>query len=217
VDIDPRRAFLDAVACTAGVVRTAEVAERWNAPSALSQISVGGLAGHAYLACRIVAKTLESPVPVDLPVESPSKGGLVGMRVNDESDLGREIHRRVRADGEYVARRGAVAVAAKFDELTARLGVRLSNEPTDRLVRAPSSDVAYRLDDWVANRTIEMLVHADDLAVSVGLDPVVLPPEAARLAIEGLVDLSRQREGDLAVLRALSRRERQPADVLRAL
>jgi hypothetical protein len=76
---------------------------------------------------------------------------------------------------------------------------------------------AYRLDDWVANRAIEMLVHADDLAVSAGLDPLVLPADAAALAIHGLVDISRHREGDLAVLRALSRRERQSVDVLRAL
>ena len=77
--------------------------------------------------------------------------------------------------------------------------------------------MAYRLDDWVANRTIEILVHADDLAVSVGLDPLVLPADAARLAIQSLVDISRHREGDLTVLRALSRRERQSAEALRAL
>ncbi|HVA09538.1 MAG TPA: hypothetical protein VNG12_22650, partial [Acidimicrobiales bacterium] len=121
------------------------------------------------------------------------------------------------ADGEYVARRGAEAVADKFDELTERLRSRLPNEPAGRLVRAPSKAVAYRLDDWVANRTIEMLVHADDLAVSVGLDPLVLPGDSARLAIQSLVDISRHREGDLTVLRALSRRERQSAEDLRAL
>jgi len=59
-----------------------------------------------------------------------------------------------------------------------------------------------------------MLVHADDLAVSVGLDPLVLPGDSARLAIQSLVDISRHREGDLTVLRALSRRERQSAEAL---
>ena len=127
---------------------------------------------------------------------------MTTMRVSDDADLSRDDHRKVRADGEYVARRGPAAVAQKFDELTERLRSRLPNEPAERVVRAPSQTVAYRLDDWVANRTIEMLVHADDLAVSVGLDPVVLPGDAARLAIQSLVDISCHREGDLTVLRA---------------
>jgi hypothetical protein len=217
MDVDPRGAFLDAALLTARVVRTTEVASRWSAPSALTHLTVGGLAGHAYLACRIVMRTLDAPDPVGLPVVSPSAGGLMRMRVNDDVDLIREDHRKVRADGEYVARRGALAVADKFDDLIMRLGSRLPSEPVDRLVRAPSTAEAYRLDVWVANRAIEMLVHADDLAVSAGLDPVVLPADAAGLAIHGLVDISRHREGDLAVLRALSRRERQSVDVLRAL
>ena len=218
VAIDRRRAFIEAATLTASVIGTPEVAARWTAPSALAELSVGGLAGHAYLAARIVWRSLDEPDPTGLPVGSPSAGGLVSMRVNCDSDLMRDDHRRVRTDGEYVARRGAAAVAEKFQVLTARLRVRLPIEPADRLVRAPSGNVAYRLDDWVANRTVEMLVHADDVAVSAGLDPVVLPADAAQLAIETLVDLSRQREGDLTVLRALSGlRERQPADALRAL
>jgi hypothetical protein len=217
VDIDARAAFLEAASLAASVVGSTEVAAQWGAPSALAQLSVGGLAGHTYLACRLVIRTLDAPDPVGLRVMSASKGGLLGMRVDDDADLARDVHQQVRADGEYVARRGATAVAAKFDGLTTKLRIRLAHEPPDRHVRAPANDVAYRLDDWLANRTIEMLVHADDLAMSAGLDPLFLPADATRLAVQALVDISIQREGGLTLLRALSRRERQSTEVLRAL
>jgi len=217
VAIDARAAFLDAAALAAAIVATREVAARWTAPSALEQLSVGGLAGHTYLAARILLRTLDAPDPAGLPLASPAAGGLVRMRVTSHADLMRDDHARVRSDGEYVARRGPGAVAGKFEELINRLRSRLATEPADRIVRAPSDLVAYRLDDWAASRTVEMLVHADDLTVSVGMDPVVLPTDAALVAIGCLVDVSRNREGDLAVLRALSRRERAGADLIRAL
>jgi hypothetical protein len=59
------------------------------------------------------------------------------------------------------------------------------------------------------------VVHADDLAVSVGTDLPTLPPAALQIAISTLVDVARQRHGDLAVLRALSRRERDTLGALR--
>jgi Mycothiol maleylpyruvate isomerase N-terminal domain len=217
VAVDPRAAFLDAAALASALVASREVAARWSEPSALEQLSVGGLAGHTYLAARILLRSLDAPDPAGLPIASPTAGGLLRMRVTSHSDLMRDDHARVRSDGEYVARRGPEAVAGKFDELTSRLRARLPTEPADRVVRAPANDVAYRLDDWAISRTTEMLVHADDLAVSVGLDPVVLPADAALVAIGCLVEMSRHREGDLAVLRALSRRERADTELLRAL
>ncbi len=55
------------------------------------------------------------------------------------------------------------------------------------------------------------------LAVSLHLDLPDLPVEAAGLAITTLVDVARLRHGDLAVLRALTRRERDAASALRVL
>ena len=60
MDIEPRQAFLDAASLTAGIVGSGDVAARWTDPSALARLSVGGLAGHAYLACRIVIRTLDA-------------------------------------------------------------------------------------------------------------------------------------------------------------
>jgi hypothetical protein len=208
---------LEAASLAARVLQQPEVARRWSTASAVPEWTVGGLGGHAYLACRIVIASLDAALPQGLPVESPAVMGLLRMRVDGDVDLASDEHRRVRHDGDYVGRLGHATVAGKFMELIAVLDARLAAEPPDRLVRAPSRDVAYSLDDWVANRTIEMLVHADDLAVSADLGHLALPADAAGIAIRTLVEASRRRAGDLAVLRALTRRERQPADVLRAL
>lgn len=72
------------------------------------------------------------------------------------------------------------------------------------------------LDDYLLTRVVELLVHADDLAVSVGQE-IDLPGDASSVAFGVFVDLARARSGDLAVLRAFTRKERGDPDVLRVL
>ena len=61
------------------------------------------------------------------------------------------------------------------------------------------------------------MVHGDDLAVSLGVDPPLLPPAATGLVIATLVEVARIRHGDIAVVRALARRERDAVDALRVI
>jgi hypothetical protein len=93
---------------------------------------------------------------------------------------------------------------------------RLEAEPPERLVRV-FDDMVIRLDDYLATRLVELCVHVDDLAVSLGEPAPPLPEAATGLAVRILVDVARQRHGDRAVLRALTRRERDPAEALRVL
>jgi hypothetical protein len=64
---------------------------------------------------------------------------------------------------------------------------------------------------------IELAVHGDDLAVSVGRDDESVSEEAGRVAVDALMTGARARHGDRAVLRALARRERATADVFPVL
>jgi hypothetical protein len=66
------------------------------------------------------------------------------------------------------------------------------------------------LDDMLVTRMMELAVHSDDLAVSVGIDTPVLPPSAVEVVIDLLSRLAVRRHGPTAVLRALSRAERAP-------
>ena len=77
----------------------------------------------------------------------------------------------------------------------------------------PWQDCSLPTDDFLVVRLMETVVHADDLAVSVGapapaFDPAVLEPVLALLAA-----LAVRRRGQDAVLRALSRHERASGPV----
>ena len=61
------------------------------------------------------------------------------------------------------------------------------------------------------------VVHADDLAVSLEVAPPPLPAAAFGSAITTLIEVARICHGDAAVLRALTRRERDTVAALRVL
>jgi hypothetical protein len=73
------------------------------------------------------------------------------------------------------------------------------------------------LDEYLRTRVVELVVHADDLAASVGVEPVPPQPATTAVAIDVLVGVARIRHGDMAVLRALARRERDTVRALRVL
>jgi hypothetical protein len=100
-----------------------------------------------------------------------------------------------------------------MDRALERLRARLEGEPEGRLVKA--RDEVLRLDDYLRTRIIELAVHTDDLCVSIGRETPPLPGVA--VAIEALVEVAILRHGELAVLRALARRERDPDQVLRVI
>jgi hypothetical protein len=60
---------------------------------------------------------------------------------------------------------------------------------------------------------VELVVHIDDLAGSVGLPTPDLPDLATDLVISCLAGVARRRHGDLEVVRALARHERAHSDV----
>jgi hypothetical protein len=130
-----------------------------------------------------------------------------------DPDDGSPLNTGLRERGELMGSQGHDVVVAEVDRLVVVLSRSLPAEPVDRLVSVLDG-TTMRLDNYLVTRIVELTVHADDLTTSVGLDPA-LPSAALPLAIHSLVDVARVRHGDLAVLRALSRRERQTAEILR--
>jgi hypothetical protein len=60
---------------------------------------------------------------------------------------------------------------------------------------------------------MEIVVHSDDLAASIDVEPPQLPQAVLGPVLALLVGVSLQRHGQAAVVRALSRSERAPASV----
>jgi hypothetical protein len=203
-----RRLFLETLAAVRPLLASSAVAARWDEPSALPAFAVRGLAGHLVRVAVTVDKYLDRPEPRG--EESISAAAYYG---NVDSDISSALNVGVRQRGEELAAGGHEHLVAELDRLASRLEERLRHEPDGRLVRV-AGDTVMRLDDYLVTRIVELTVHADDLAVSVGLDYPTMPPGALDISIRVLIDTARHRHGDLAVLRVLSRRERDSGDVL---
>ncbi len=204
-----RRTFLDTLAAIRPIVASPQVVARWDEPSALPEFSVRGLVGHLARAALTVDTYLDRPQPAGGVPISPA-----AYYANLTADIASPLNRGIRQRGEELAAAGHERLAAEIDRLAARLEERLAREADDRLLVVAGNDL-MRLDDYLVTRIIELTVHADDLALSVGLDAPALPPEALDTTIDALVAIARDRHGDLAVLRALSRRERDTVNTLR--
>lgn len=189
----------------AALLRAPEVAARWTEPSALPEFRVSGLAGHLGAATVFrVAEWLDNPVPDSAePVDAVGFFALAmtpGMSPDDP------VSRRIREGSEAVAADGPSALADRVDATLAVLRTRFAQLSPDHLVRAFTG--VMRLDQCVLTRMIELAVHADDLAVSIGVATPEFPAYGTDLVITTLARLATAHHGVLPVLRALSRRER---------
>jgi hypothetical protein len=68
-------------------------------------------------------------------------------------------------------------------------------------------------EDFLVTRMMEIVVHSDDLAVSVDVEPPELPGSVLEPVLSLLVGVATLRHGQAAVVRALSRAERAPASI----
>lgn len=208
VDRSVRLLFLDTLCAVRPLLASREVAALWDEPSALPEFSVGGLSSHLARAAVTVDNYLDRPEPTeDEPISAAA------YYANLDPDISSPLHVAVRQRGEELAAGGHEVLLVEFDRLTTRLGVRLGREPGERLVRV-AGDAVMRLDEYLVTRLVELTIHADDLVVSVGLDYPTLPSGALDLTLATLLDTARHRHGHGAVLRALSRRERDSGEVL---
>lgn len=199
------------------LLESPEVAACWDRPSALVGYSVGGLAGHLLRATGRTEQLLGRPEPAGAEVvELPAFFGA--NRIGEPSELDSDFQHALREDGERAGGIGPDSLADSFGQLLARLGVMLRGVAPDRLVPVLTiPGAATTFENYMRSRVVELIVHTDDLAVSVGLAPPEPGSKPATVAIGVLVELARARSGDLGVIRGLARAERAGPDDLRAL
>ena len=116
-----------------------------------------------------------------------------------------------RSTDDAEAALGAAALADRSAEAleTAR---RLLAAGTARdVVLIPWQGWSLRRDDFLLTRMLEIVVHADDLAQSVGLRTPEFPAEVFAPVRDLLVRLAVERYGQSAVISALTRSERTEA------
>ncbi|GAA2376091.1 hypothetical protein Cme02nite_10310 [Catellatospora methionotrophica] len=205
-----REAYLQAALSAAALVGDPAVAAAWAGPSALAGFTVAGLAGHLAAQVVNVPKVLRAPAPDGPPValaDHYSRVRWIG------ADLDADVNVQIRAGGEAVAVGGPAALAEQTGQAVRELRTLLAEEPADRLVSPPAGPWAMTLDDFLVTRLMEIAVHGDDLAYSVGLPTPDQPPAVIGPVLALLSELAVRRHGQAAVLRALTRAERAPASI----
>ncbi|HEY6277032.1 MAG TPA: maleylpyruvate isomerase N-terminal domain-containing protein [Streptosporangiaceae bacterium] len=209
---DALPAFLDAAATAAGLLARPELAGHWDADSVLAEFGVAALAGHLLRGMTTVEGYLARPEPDETGISA----GSYFATIIRSADIHAPANEAVRLRGAETAAGGPVALARDARVALSRLPALLAGVPSGRRLRV-AGGLVLTLDEYLRTRVVELVVHSDDLAISIGVDLTPPEPATCQVAIATLMDVARIRHGDLAVLRALARRERDEVAALRVL
>lgn len=189
------------------LVGSAAVAERWRLPSALDGYDVAGLAGHLGRAV-LTAESYLIAADADVEAEPVDASMYYDAVLADHDPIDSEFHRTVRARGSETAADGSEALAETMRSSLGRLASRLpTTSPQTRIVALKRTPMLR--DEYLKTRLVELVVHIDDLAVSVDSATPELPADAYVAVAEVLAATAARRGGGLLTVRALARPQRQ--------
>lgn len=197
-------AFPAAVSIARDLISRPAVPARWKQPSALPKMSVGALACHLGRQPVRAAELLR--LDNDLPtlasadehyaraawVRSTSPDDPVNDRSQDDAD----------------AALGHAALIERIDAALSQVQRLLAEGTARDVVPVPWQGWSLRRDDFLLTRLLEVVVHTDDLAVSIDEPTPEFPEPVFAPVRDLLVRLSVRRHGQSPVISALSRSER---------
>ena len=197
-----RAIVVDAVEAAAELMAMPSVAGKWDEPSALEGMTVGALSAHLVRAAGATIAYLDRT-----PADRQPDGELLTPITYFHAALDSPIHDQIKDVSATEAAIGHEATVAKCRQLVADMKTRLAAEPGDRLVGALGGRM-LTLDDFCRTRLIEVLLHLDDLAVSLGEVRPTTDPLGAEIVIEICMGIARHVHGNWNILYALTRAER---------
>jgi hypothetical protein len=200
-------AFPLAGAVALDLIRRDEVREQWLMPSALPKMSIGALACHLGRQAVRAAELL--PMATDVPplecVDAHYHRAVWVMSTSPDDPS------NDRSTDDAEAALGAAVLAGRSAEAL-EVARRLLAAGTARdVVPIPWQGWSLRRDDFLLTRMLEIVVHTDDLALSVGVRTPEFPAEVFAPVRDLLVRLAVNRHGQSAVISALTRSERTQA------
>jgi hypothetical protein len=195
-------AYLSAAATASALLRSPSLPPAWASPSALEEFQVSGLAGHLARGVFTLEQYLDAAPPAAGTPTIDAPTYLVQF-----TDLSPDDNLQVRERGEAEADAGPGDLIERYDAARARLAARLPTLPETHPVPMVGGNV-LPLGECLITRLVELLVHSDDLAVSVGVPSPEFDEEPADLVVSVLARFARRRHGTAPVLRALARQER---------
>jgi uncharacterized protein (TIGR03083 family) len=198
--------FLSAARSAAALLHSPELADAWSKPSALAEFRVSGLAGHLAGQVTNVGFFLDSPALAD----EPAIDAVRFYSQQADVDLDSPNARGIRDRSEHNAGPSAADLAARYDAAVTAVANRLDDLDPAQLITVWNRWV-LPLDQCLLTRILELVIHSDDLAVSIGVATPEFSPEVVDATITTLARIAVNKRGAVPVLRALSRRERADA------
>ena len=150
------------------------------------------------------AEPIGDPIALD---EHYARSAWVRASLDDEVNVS------IRASGDAQAAAGPDAVLAAVVEARAALPDLLADQPDDRAVLIPWAGWALGRDDFLTGRLMEVVVHGEDVAASVGFTSPPLPRRGARPRARPADPARRHPARPGAVVSALTRAERAPRTI----
>jgi hypothetical protein len=205
-----RDGFLAAARIATALVRRPEVSERWADESACAGMTVGGLACHLGSQVTNTVRLVGAPPTTQAPIpllEHYARAAWV------HSGLDAEVNVGIREGSDEDAAAGPDALHDLLDDQLAQLPGVLAAADPDAAVLIPWQGWSLSLTDWLVTREMEIMVHSDDLAASVGLATPEFPEPVSTPVLALLSAVAARRHGQAALIRALSRPQRAPSSV----
>ncbi len=187
------------------------VREAWGDESACAGMTVGGLAHHLLAQTRHVVRGLGTAAAPDAPVigllDHYAQAPWVQASRSGETDPDQDDK------DNAAAAAGHERVLADARQALADLPGALARPRDPDVVHIPWQGWSLATPDFATTRMMEMVVHGDDLAASVGLPTPEHDPLVVDAVLDLLVHVSLARHGQVALVRALSRPRRSSGDV----
>jgi hypothetical protein len=204
-----RDAVVHATDLVAELVARPEVSAAWTVESSCPGMSVGGLTRHLVSQPVNVVRLLTTEVPEG--AETIDVLEHYARAAWTKEDLGGDTNTSIRETSDEQAAEGSDAAQALMPRTREQLAAALAG--TSQTVYIPWQGWGLDTDDFLVTRLMEMVVHADDVAASVAVPVPQFGPGVLDPVLRLLSALSVRRNGQDALVRALTRPQRAPATV----
>ncbi len=206
-----RNAVISAVDLVAELAARPEVVDGWTQESSCAGMSVGGLTRHLVDQAVNIVKLLTADDPAAADAETIPVLEHYARAAWVREDLDGETNRTIRESADRQAIEGHAWALSALAVARGDLEAVLAQAPPATYV--PWQGWALPTDDFLVTRLMEMVVHADDLAVSVDVEPPRFEDSVLDPVLRLLTGIAVRRHGQDALVRALSRPDRAPHEV----
>jgi uncharacterized protein (TIGR03083 family) len=210
-DVLDRSAVIHAADLVADLVANPEVIAAWTRESSCAGMTVGGLTRHLVSQTIYAADLLRADPALGADARTISLLDHYAEAAWLHEDLDSDTNRFVREKSDAQAAEGPDVAAALQRDALARLPDALADPPATTFI--PWQGWRLPTDDFLVTRLMEMVVHSDDLAASVGVPAPDFGAAVLEPVLGLLTALAVRRHGQDAVVRTLTRPQRAPESI----